>query len=154
MVALIIFSIGIVLFYVYSLNAPGEAQESMERLFYDGKIIANTLLSEGYPLDWNTYLDSVQKTGILTDGKIDEDKLEKFYGLTQDNEGYKKTKRLFDTTYEYYFLLDTNMIIDRESVEGIGRSDYENAKNLVKVTRYTVYQNKPMAIYVYAWEEE
>jgi len=151
MMALVIFSMGIVVFYIYSLNTPGEAQEAIEKLFYDGKIIANTILSEGYPENW--IVGDVKKPGILNKKKINDTKLERFYDLIETPGGYSQTKRLFDTRYDYYFFLDTNMIIDGEVVEGIGKNDYENARNLIKITRFVVYQNKPMTAYLYVWEE-
>ena len=69
-IAMVLFSMGMVAFYIYSLNQPSEAREKIEEMLYDGKIIANTLLSEGYPEDWNS--NNVVRIGILTDNKIDE----------------------------------------------------------------------------------
>ena len=51
------------------------------------------------------------------------------------------------------------MDIGGVEVDGIGKPGITsvniptNAKNLVKVTRYTLYQNKPMTAYFYIWEE-
>ena len=87
-IALAIFSVGLVAFYIYSLNAPSEAKEVIDSLFYDGKIIANSILSEGYPINWN--LSNVVTLGILSENKINETKLRRFYNLTQTN--YPKTK--------------------------------------------------------------
>jgi hypothetical protein len=149
MIGVSIFTLGLVAFYIYSLNSPGEAKENLETLSYEGKILANTILSEGSPTGWNK--TSVVKIGILSDDKINETKLQYFYELTEED--YNKTRSKFDTTYDYYFYLNENMIIDEEPVAGIGKPDFANAKNLVKITRYTIYRNKPTTAYVYIWEE-
>ena len=43
-IALILFSIAMLTFYIYSLNQPGEAKEKLELMLYDGKVIANNCL--------------------------------------------------------------------------------------------------------------
>jgi len=155
-IAVSIFTLGLVAFYIYSLNSPGEAKENLETLSYDGRILANTILSEGSPADWNT--ENYFKIGILSDNKINETKLQYFYELARDN--YTETKSKFDINYDYYFYLNDYMDIDgAPPVRGIGKPDFnledipENIKNLVKVTRYTIYKNKPMTAYFYIWEE-
>jgi|SRR3989338_10543838 len=158
-VAVTIFTLGLVAFYIYSLNSPGEAEEKINTLYYNGKILANTVLSEGYPISWNT--DNVIKIGILSDNKINETKLKYFYELAKTELGYNKTKSKFDLSYDYYFYLNQDMEIDgvAEPVKGIGKPDFDkenipnNIKNLIKITRYTIYQNKPMTAYFYIWEE-
>jgi len=156
MIAMIIFTVGIVIFYFYALNAPGEAKETMESLSYDGKIIMNTIFSEGYPLDWNP--GNVVNIGILSDNKIDETKLENFDAMTGTDDDYDRTKILFNTRYDYYFFLDDQMVINSFPVDGIGKpgvnrydTDYEN---LIKITRFTVYKGKPITAYLYIWKDD
>ena len=117
MIAVVIFSIGLTVFFIYSLNSPGEGKENIELLFYDGEIIANTLLSPGYPKGWDE--ENVINIGITTNGKINETKLERFYNLAEDN--YEKTKLLFNTKYDYYFFISESIIINGGSIEGIGK---------------------------------
>ena len=152
MVAVIIFTFGIVVFFIYSINQPAEAKETLEKLSYDGKIITDSILSEGYPENWDE--NNVIKTGILTDNKINQTKLDRFYSLTQTD--YQKTKQLFNTIYDYYFFLDEDMTINSLEVEGIGKSgttrDNINSENIVKITRFVVYEGKPMAAYLYVFE--
>jgi len=159
-IAVTIFTFGLVAFYVYSLNSPGEAKEKIETLFYDGKILANTILSEGSPADWS--INNVAEIGILSNNKVNETKLKFFYELTRTETDYEKTKALFDTSYEYYFYLNEEIDINGDGslmIDGIGKpgvsrnSGFDNAKNLVKITRYVIYENKPMAAYFYIWEE-
>lgn len=158
-IAVSIFTIGLVAFYIYSLNSPGEAKENLESLSYDGRILANTILSEGSPTGWDK--TSVAKIGILTNNKINETKLQYFYELTNTSAGYNNTKQKFDINYDYYFYLNESMDISGAPglVDGIGKpgvdrnNGYEDVKNLVKITRYTIYKNKPMTAYFYIWEE-
>ena len=146
-IAIVIFTVALVTFYFYALNQPGEAPEEIENLFYDGKLIASSILSEGYPEHWN--LNNVIRIGILTDNKINESKLDNFWDLNVLN--YPKTKSLFNTQYEYYFFLDVPMIIEGNPVEGIGNKP-SSPENLVAITRFTIYQNKPVTAHLYIWE--
>jgi len=159
-IAVTIFTFGLIAFFIYSLNSPGEAKEKIEALSYDGRILANIILSEGSPEGWN--VDEVIKIGILSDNKINETKLKYFYELTKEEENYEETKELFDITYDYYFYLNELIDINGDAslmLDGIGKPDFDKEaisteiKNLVKITRYTIYQNKPMTIYFYIWEE-
>jgi len=146
-IAVIIFTVGLVFFYVYTLNQPGEAKETIDALFYEGGIIASSILSEGHPADWTP--SNVVTIGILTDNKIDNTKLGGFYTLNAIN--YEKTKNLFNTRYDYYFFLEENMTTIAPNVKGIGKKP-SNAKNLVKITRFTVYRDKPITAYLYVWD--
>ncbi|MCX6748539.1 MAG: hypothetical protein NT076_02955 [Candidatus Pacearchaeota archaeon] len=150
MMALAIFLVAIVGFYLFSLNQPNE-REQMGEMFYDGEFIADNILSEGYPADWNS--GNVFSIGILTENKINKTKLERFYQLA--NSDYGKTKRLFNTKYNYFFLLQENMTINQEEVRGIGKPGAipeEESENLIKITRFSIYKNKPTTVYVYIWE--
>jgi hypothetical protein len=75
--------IGIVIFYFYSINYPTEGADTLALLEYDGKIITDSLLSEGYPNSWTQ--EDVVTIGLLSDNKINETKLENFYYLSQGN---------------------------------------------------------------------
>jgi len=133
------------------LNDPNESKEILENLFYDGKIVTNTLLSGGSPEDWTE--DNVIKIGILSDNKINQTKLEYFYNLTQTN--YNNTKILFNTRYDYLFFLSENMTLGSEEIEYIGKNvldkDNVDTYNLVKITRFTSYNGRPVTSYLYIW---
>lgn len=147
MVASVIFTSAIVFFYFYALNDPNEAQESIDSMLYDGRIIADVILSEGYPKNWSS--GDVVTIGILTNNKINETKLERFYDLAIFN--YPRTKSLFNTKYNYYFNFSETMFIGAAPINGIGSKPL-NQKNLVKISRFTVYKDKPMSAYLYIWE--
>ncbi len=140
-IASVIFTVAIVFFYLYALNAPNEAQETAEALFYDGRIVSDSILSEGY---WTP--GGAVTIGILSQNKINETKLKDFNSLD-----YETTKQLFSTTHNYYFFLNEIMVIDGVDVPGIGKNP-SNPKNLVKITRFTIYKNKPTTAYFYMWD--
>lgn len=149
-----LFLVGIVILFTYSLNQPDEARENFDFLFYDGGIIANNLMSSGYPTSWNS--DDVITLGISNDNRIDESKLEKIYDMVYVDNNYSLTKSLFHTQYDYYFFLDQNMTINSVEVDGIGKPgvtrDNVDSKNLIKITRFTIYKNKTTPLYIYIWE--
>ncbi len=145
-IASVIFTVGIIVFYVYTINDTGDAIKETDSLFYDGKMIADSILSEGHPENWTS--DNVISIGIISDNKIDETKLEKFYNLTISD--YNKACAIFNTRYNYYFVLNDSLIINGETVEGIGR-DPIDSKNLIKITRLTIYKEKPTTAYLYIW---
>ena len=148
-IAAIIFTVGIVFFYFYSLNQPGQAEERIRELSNDGKIIISSILSEGNPENW--YPGDVVKIGILTRNKINETKLNRFYTLASTGTGYERTRNLFNTEYDYYFFLESNMTTIAADVEGIGKKPL-NPENLIKITRFTIYEEKPITAYIYMWE--
>lgn len=147
-IAIIIFTVGIVFFYFYSLNQPGQAEERIRELSDDGKIIISSILSEGKPENW--YPGDVVKIGILSDNKINETKLDRFHTLAGTGAGYERTRNLFNTEHDYYFFLESNMTTIDPDVEGIGKKPL-NPENLIKITRFTIYEEKPITAYIYMW---
>jgi hypothetical protein len=147
-IASLLFTLGVFTFFIYTINQPTQGAETIEELFYDGKIISDSILSEGYPSYWDC--SNVITIGILTKGEINTTKAERFYSLSQDD--YNKTKILFNTRYEYYFFLDKNITLPTLSkeIEGIGKKPL-NSKNLVKITRLTIYEKKPSTMNLYIW---
>ena len=166
MIAMTIFIIGITVFYFYALNYPSEGSDTLDNLFYDGTVISDLLLTEGFPRDWNE--TNVIQLGILSDNKVNLTKLERLYNLTWDHDagpsgeldqiGYTRTKGLFNIRFEYFFNFSKNMdTIDpaRGTVPYIGKH-YEfdagvEPENLIKVTRFTIYDNKPSTLNIFIW---
>jgi len=146
-VASIIFIIGILSFYLYAINTPQELKTTIEKLSYQGDVIANSLLSEGYPQNWDE--ENVLILGILSENKINKTKLERFYNITLNN--YEKTKFLFNTNYNYYVKFQENITINSNSINGIGKSS-ENAADIIKVSRIIVYNDKPSTLEIEVWK--
>ncbi len=150
-IAFIIFLMGILIFFVYSVNYSEESKENLYSLSHDGDIIFNSILSEGYPMDWNS--TNVIRIGILTNGRINETKLERFYNFSVNN--YAKTKNKFNTPYDYYFNMSSKIMISTSVIEGIGKPGINlnnlNSSNLIKITKFTIYKEKPVTAYLYVW---
>jgi len=145
-VGTMIFIVGILSFYIYSLNNPYEESAELNSLFYDGKIISQNLFSEGYPKNWTP--TNVVVIGILSEKKINETKLEMFYNMSKTD--YERTKRIFNTKYEYYFFLSQNMTINSTSVKGIGLEP-GTPRDLIEITRLINYKNKAVMAYFQIW---
>ncbi len=155
MTGLALFLVGIMIFFIYSLNQPSQAKETFAFLNYDGKVIADNLLSQGYPNNWNP--SNVITIGITSDSKINQSKLENLYQMIYVQNNYTKTKNIFNTEYDYYFFLSENMTVSSGKIEGIGKPGTTpnniNAKDLIKITRFTIYENKTTPLYLYLWQE-
>jgi hypothetical protein len=155
MAGLALFLVGIMIFFIYSINQPSQAKETLDVLTYDGNIVADNLLSQGYPSDWDS--SNAITIGLTTSNKINQTKLENLYQMIYVENNYTKTKNLFNTEYDYYFFLNQNMTVSTGSLEGIGKpgatKDNVDARDLIKITRYTVYQNKTTPLYLYIWQE-
>ena len=148
-IAFVIFSFAIIFFYFYSLNYSNETEDILEILTYEGNYIADSLLSSGYPDQWQE--SNVIEIGLTTSGKINQTKITNFYNLAQND--YEKTKRIFGTKYDYYFFMEDPI---NSTLEGIGKPGVNStniaAQNIIKITRLTIYQNKPTTAYVYIFQ--
>jgi len=144
-IAVTIFSIGILFFFIYSVNQPSENKEIFDILNYEGGLVFESILSEGYPKDWEN--NTVIVIGIVENGKVNQTKYNNFKDLAETD--YNRTKQLFNTIYDYYFFI--------EGESGIGKPGIDvnniSSKNLIKITRFTIYQNKPKTTFLYIWEE-
>ena len=152
MIASIIFIAGIIIFYVYSLNYPAEGKDILDKLIYEGNVIADSLLSDGFPTNWNS--NNVIRIGILTDNKVNQTKLENLYNMTVSANGYQKTRVLFNTKYQYFFNFSEQITLPSYgNIAGIGNSFVgQDTKSIIKITRVTVYNDKPTALNIYIWE--
>ncbi len=155
LIAVSIFFIGMVIFFLYSINYPKEGQQEIEMLQYESDYIGEILLSEGYPSDWN--IENLGKIGIVNNGKINETKLERFYSLANNNlnpSGYEQVKSLFNTRYNFFINFSRPIIISGSEIleGGIGKNFVgEDSENLLKTTRITTYQNSPVTMNLYLW---
>jgi len=153
MIATTLFMAGVIIFYVYSINYPTEGQETLDTLLYEGNFIAESLLSEGFPNNWTADLNNVIRIGILNNNKVNETKLKGLYDWTTTGQGYAQTKAIFNTRYDYFFNFSAQITLpNNEEIDGIGQWHSGNPENLIKITRLTIYQNKPVTLNVYIWQ--
>lgn len=142
-----IFIFGVIAFFLYTINYPTGEQDKLDDLLYEGNIIADNLLSEGYPENWTT--STVSKIGLLSNRVVDQEKLDYFNELSTTD--YERTKTIFGTKYNYFINFSTSIKISGNGIEGIGLFP-TNHKNSIKVSRVSIYQNKPTSIEVQVWE--
>lgn len=151
MIASMIFISGIIIFYVYSLNYPRESQETLDQLFSEGDFITESILNEGLPANWDE--NTVIRIGLTTNNKINDTKLERFHTLANNPTGYAKAKSVLNTKYNFFMNFSEQMVINNNPVAGVGKSfDGEQTKNIIKITRATIYQNKIVSLNLYVWE--
>ena len=135
-----------ILFFFYSLNLPTERDDVFETLRYEGDAIGNSLLSDGYPKDWN--VDSVVTIGLFDDGKINNTKLLLFKELAESD--YQITKQLFNIRNNYYVFFNEVIVVDGVNITGIGDSP-DNPDNLARIGRVVVQNNKIKDMNIYVW---
>lgn len=142
-----IFIFGIVAFFLYTINYPTGEQEKLDNLLYEGNVVANNLLSEGHPENWTT--STVSKIGLLTDNMIDQEKLNSFNELSSNE--YSRTKSILGTKYNYFINFSSPIEISGNNIDGIGLFPVDSI-NGIKVSRVSIYKNKPVTIEVQVWE--
>jgi hypothetical protein len=112
----------------------------------DSKTISNSLMSPGYPADWNT--SNVQKIG-LTDGnyRINQTKLENFGNIE-----LTRARSIFDTRFNYYIQLrnQNGTTIPINGNLGIGTPANNTAK-LVQITRVVIYNSSMIKLVIQLW---
>ena len=153
MVASLIFISGIVIIYVYAINYPKESQETLDKFFTEGEFATEMLLSEGLPTNWDE--TNVVRLGITTNNKLNETKLERFYNLAnnQSQQGYAKVKSLLNIKHNFFMNFSQQIVINGNNVGGIGQNfDGVQTKNIIKINRATIYQNKIVSFNIYIWE--
>lgn len=149
-IAMTIFSIAIIIFFLYSINFAGYETTEFKSLDYDAEIIADSILSSGSPENWTT--NNVIIPGILSNNKINQTKLNNLKTLTSTQQGYQSIKLKFSTKYDFYFFLN-NAPDEGAGKPGTNPNTISNEKqNLVKITRFIIYENKPKTAYLYLWD--
>lgn len=148
-----LFLVTIMIFFTYTINYTEESSDEFKLLTYDGESIAESLLSEGHPKKWSSF--NVEIIGLTTNNKINQTKLDELYTMIYTNGNYSLAKRKLNTIYDFYFFLEENMTANSISIEGMGKPGISknsiDAKNLVKITRLTIYENKTTPLYIYIW---
>jgi len=131
-VAIVIFVIGIVLLYVYAINYLSRSDEKLENLFYEGNLAAGLILSD------DTF-------GILSDGKINQTKLDDF------STSYSEKKSSIGVTKDFYFELE-GLELNGLPATYVGKINNSQIEDFIQITRITVYNNKPTKFQLYIWK--
>jgi len=131
-VASIIFLVGIIILYFYIINYSSQSRSLIEELSYDGNLGSDLILSE-------------EDYGIVSEGKIDQTKLDEFYNID-----YSLKKGELGLTNDFYFTLNS-LEIEGSPVSYVGKMNETDIGSLIKITRVTVYKDKltKFEIFVY-----
>jgi len=124
--------IGLIILFYYSINYSAESKGQLDDLFYQGELASDLLLSE-------------EVFGILSEGKINQTKLDTFDALS--NSGKKGSLGVHDN---FYFTMD-NMKIGGNPKGEVGIVNTTSVDNLVQITRLTIYENKITKLKVFVW---
>ncbi len=137
MIAITIFLVGIIIIYIYAINITSESESTLNTLMAEGNLLSSLILSEGGPKNWPSAPESeIEIPGILTRNKINETKLNRLQSLS-----YTEQKKLLGTNNEFF--------LNFEAIT-IGNSPSEE-KNLVRIERFSIYENKPVKLTFYIW---
>jgi len=155
-IAIIIFSIGIVALYLYAINFSNEVDENLNALLYEGNLVSSNLLSQGSPANWSSYdlssLDFMNMPGLLENNKIDNNKLKNFSILSNNPD----IKNKLNTKFNFCFAISgIEFAADYPSSAypyGICTADKNDVQNEIKITRFVVYKNIPRKFELTIWK--
>jgi hypothetical protein len=113
-------------------------------------LASKTLLSasevwfkEGYPKYWNT--SNVVELGLANDGKINSTKMEMLSQLSYSKVASLLSLGTFNLKYEVYN--KTNLIFQFPL-----NSDFSSAKNVYKIERIAILDEKPVKVRTIIWD--
>lgn len=148
-IAVVIFIVGLVTVYIYSINLSAEAKETLDNLNYEGNLVTSTLLLDGAPLNWQELdKDSILILGLTENGKIKEEKIARFEELLNEDAAYVKAK--LNTRYDFCIKI-VGWSSDNFKCTNTDDSPPENPENLVRIERFVAYNNKPAKMEFYIW---
>jgi len=142
-----IFIFGLTIFFLYTINYPNNEEEKLDELLYEGNIVADSLLSTGFPENWT--ISSVSRIGLLTNSSIDQNKLEQFYTISSTE--YQRTISMFGIKYNYFVNFSDSITISGQPISGIGLFS-QSPQNNIKISRISIYEGKPVTVEVYVWD--
>lgn len=103
MIMLFVFFLAVTLFTQYLINNPEFVNKDSELLERESIRLADSLLREGYPSDWNQ--NTVQKVGLMTNGLLDQTKMSHFHVLTNPAH-YDSSKKYLSIQHDYAVIFE------------------------------------------------
>ncbi len=132
-VAIIIFTSGIILLFIFAINYTNQAENKLDDLLSQGRTAAELILSN-------------EDSGILSGNIINQTKLESLY-----NSDYEILRSKFGVKNNFYFTFD-GLEINGSFKEYGGKVNSTSIKSLIKIERLSIYKNKPIKFDLYIWE--
>jgi len=161
-IGLMVFVGIIFMFYRYSVSFVPE-KTTIEKMIKQGSFVTESLLSQGYPENWNQEPNTISDTtmfGLLDNNSLlDVGKWEKFCGWSQDY--YTVVKERLNTDFSFYIFFDKNNDGVGEMIEDCnetGKVLVSGTKQIVKIQRLVAYNDSgqiyPMKMILYLWSNE
>jgi len=147
-IAFVIFFVGVFFIYTYAINNIGDSESVLNSLKSQAKTGSSLILNEGSPENWAGTNNTITP-GILSENKVNQTKLDRFYNITDTEEEYIKTKLKLGVDEEFYFNF-SGIRANNSSIQGIGKKPV-NEENLFKLERITVYRNKITKFNMFVW---
>jgi hypothetical protein len=129
-IASIIFLTGIIILFYYAINILPQSKNQLDEFFYEGNLASDLILSE-------------DQYGILSESKVNQTKLESFNSWPNSTK-----KNLLGVTNNFYFTMEGMNVSNNYYIGMINTSDTDT---LVKVTRITIYNDRPTKFELYVW---
>ncbi|MFH1210859.1 MAG: hypothetical protein V1645_03000 [archaeon] len=153
LIGTVMFFIALFVFYQYYSNTSTMDVGELQTIRRDAQAISNSLLSEGYPENWND--TEVERIGIVDEGyRLNESKLTSLTAMD-----YPTTKSILNTRYDYYFyFLDTNeqtaniSTYGKPGVNMTNVEEIEDPDKIVTLSRFVLYNNKIERMVIYVWD--
>ena len=123
---------GIILLYLYAINYYPQSRVQLDELYYDGDLASQLILSE-------------ENFSIVSNGKINQTKLDNFYNIN-----YNTKKSLLGVSNNFYFIVE-GLEVEGNPVSYVGKLNDTEIGSLVKVTRLTIYKDKPIKFQIFIW---
>ncbi len=114
--AVFIFTAGIIAYHYYSLNIGNEDKERMKEIAFQADALSSGLLKEGYPKAWNS--TSVVKVGITNnDQHLNDAQWVEFSKLN-----YTLSKELLGMSYDFLIFIENSQgsVVSVDGICGIG----------------------------------
>ena len=128
--ALIIFIVILATIITYAINYINTGSNELNYLFDEAGFASDIILSDNFP-------------GILTNEAIDPEKLNNLISLN-----YQELKSELGLKDEFYIKFPG---LNANGNDYIGKTNTTSVKNIVKYTRITIYDNKPINLDIYIW---
>ena len=155
--SLLIIVVALAIFGRAILNITS-ANQDVRPLIMEGRSFSDSLISEGYPVDWNS--SSVSRIGLTADKRINDTKISAFYAMDYDD-----VKERFNSRYDFYVFMVgyDNKLINVSGKYGLGHGLVNATQDsvvlsgldfdrLVKIERLTIYDSKIVRLVIYIWK--
>ena len=114
-IALLLFTFTLVVYFSYTNNFQKQEKGELDVLLTDAKSLSSSLALPGYPNNWGN--TTVLRIGIADEQKVNAIKVKLFKQFD-----YKKSKKLFATSYDYvvFFVNERGDVLNINGVCAIG----------------------------------